>query len=535
MAWQRALAVLFILFVTCGLAAAAPAPSATTCESRINECDPGDDVNDVEISMLQFDAVISAAHHHVETSQVAPTHALVLHNESSPVAAHPQERPTFQMVYRAVPVHAAAATVRLSDATSKTPLAYAQEPTHGPAMAGLGPQVAHSSEELVEGTATVGVEGTAIAEAAAGLAARERAMAAAAAKTATSATSRGAGTDALVYLLVIVLVLAVIVLGFIMIRIGNGRSGSQAAAQQHLTQGLKEGNDPELQPKDYFSPPASHRSVGSHSRHSPVGPMVQSFSGPTWGPLAAASLPPTAGPSSAVSLGGMAGAGPRSSGSLHSSTVTDPQGRPSTGSVDGNPDLPPPICPSLILPRTEARFMVKMQTLQQGISISTGSVLDILGTSRRKLLHASIVEENAGGRQLALASVGCEDNPRVFVRAGPVPLSMGDSDAPQSMEIHGRRGALYGTLEASSNGGATLHHGGRKVMSIEEGTSADMQMTASMVDGRTIATAGRSNDGHGDAWKLQVMPGADAILIASCMLALILLRPNQCPGQARVF
>merc|ERR1719277_1224373 len=56
-------------------------------------------------------------------------------------------------------------------------------------------------------------------------------------------------------------------------------------------------------------------------------------------------------------------------------------------------------------------------------------------------------------------------------------------------------------------------------------------MTANASDGRILATAG-PNDGTGmiqsdvpNAWKLQVRPGADAVLISTCMLAKALLQP----------
>lgn len=161
------------------------------------------------------------------------------------------------------------------------------------------------------------------------------------------------------------------------------------------------------------------------------------------------------------------------------------------------------------------------------MAVPASGALDVLGTSRRKLLHVVMSEESGGGRQLALASVGCEDNPRVFVSA-----PAGAFSGSQPLDIRGRKGNAYGTLEPSGrNGGAVLVHGRQQVMTIEVGTSGDMQMTATIPDGRVIATAGRSStasgmpDAKGDTWKLQVMPGADAILIASCMLAMILLNP----------
>jgi hypothetical protein len=70
----------------------------------------------------------------------------------------------------------------------------------------------------------------------------------------------------------------------------------------------------------------------------------------------------------------------------------------------------------------------------------------------------------------------------------------------------------------------------KPVLQIEMGNHVDFHMTASAMDGCVLASAGRNlaiggrQDGL-DSWKLQAKPGTDAVLITSCMLGLILLRP----------
>lgn len=186
---------------------------------------------------------------------------------------------------------------------------------------------------------------------------------------------------------------------------------------------------------------------------------------------------------------------------------------------------PPPICPSLILPHTEARFMIPIESLMRA-----SGELDIRGTSGRKLLHGSVTETPDGNRCLALASCGCEEDPRVTVvapaRAGQGPLS-GTSSGMSTMELFGKGGNFYGTLEPGPDGGAVLRCEGEIVMSLDPG-AGDLRMTASSMDGRLLASAGknvqvavRQLESH-DTWKLQVKPGLDAVLIVSCMLGAML-------------
>jgi len=201
-------------------------------------------------------------------------------------------------------------------------------------------------------------------------------------------------------------------------------------------------------------------------------------------------------------------------------------GLPMAGPGDA-PDVdasggPPAICPSLILPNTEARFMISMEQLVP----SSGSMsINILGTSGRKLLHASVDNASDGRRMLAIASVGCEDDPRCLINRPPPESSM------PHLEVQGRYGKPYGKLEMLPPNRAILRCGEEPVMAIEVTSPSENRMTANAADGRILATAG-PNDGTGmiqsdvpNAWKLQVRPGADAVLISTCMLALALLQP----------
>mmetsp|Transcript_54931 Transcript_54931/g.98685 ORF Transcript_54931/g.98685 Transcript_54931/m.98685 type:complete len:380 (+) Transcript_54931:89-1228(+) len=189
----------------------------------------------------------------------------------------------------------------------------------------------------------------------------------------------------------------------------------------------------------------------------------------------------------------------------------------------------PPLCPSLILPRTEARFMIAMDSLHSPL---TGSI-HILGRSGRRLLHCSISPTTDGRRCLALASIGCEDDPRALVFTPP-PSSM-------QVDLHiGRSDAYYGHIESPPGSSSSILHYGEShnpVMYLELGSYEDLQISATSAAGNVMAFAGKTNALPGsfglqgrqpignDVWKLNVKPGADPLLVASCMLALILLKP----------
>jgi hypothetical protein len=95
------------------------------------------------------------------------------------------------------------------------------------------------------------------------------------------------------------------------------------------------------------------------------------------------------------------------------------------------------------------------------------------------------------------------------------------------MELYGKSGQFYGTLEPAVGGGAVLWCENRPVMCLESG-GGDLRMIASTMDGRLLASAGknvqvavRRLESH-DTWKLQVKPSFDAVLIAACMLGTLL-------------
>lgn len=172
----------------------------------------------------------------------------------------------------------------------------------------------------------------------------------------------------------------------------------------------------------------------------------------------------------------------------------------------------PAICPSLVLPHTEARFKINRLQIEQLRGAATGS-LDIKGTSGKKLLHALVCQSPDGRQCLMLSSCGCEDDPRACVFTSPT-----------DFEIFGKAGKFYGWLKAQGADEATLYHSGiggesKEVMQIQM-SEEPFRRDAYTMNGQLLGSASRDSE----AWSLQAKPGADAILITSVILALQLLR-----------
>jgi len=191
------------------------------------------------------------------------------------------------------------------------------------------------------------------------------------------------------------------------------------------------------------------------------------------------------------------------------STVASSIGTLASGGI-----MPPPVCPSLILPHTEARFIIKLDAL---LRLRIGS-LDIKGTSGRTLLQTTVWKGLDGRRALSITSVCCTDDPRVMV--------MGPARQGEAMEVLGKGGSMYGTIESTAGKRGVLRHKGEQVMTIETADPKLLKMAAFAADNRKIGVAQPKTAAvpeEGDDWRLSVAAGADAVLISACMLGMVLL------------
>lgn len=193
-------------------------------------------------------------------------------------------------------------------------------------------------------------------------------------------------------------------------------------------------------------------------------------------------------------------------------------------------DGPPVICRELVLPETEARFLIEAASLRS----EGGRTVTILGGSgRQPLLVAYLQDHGPKGFQLWLHSMGQNstvlDTPRAVVVPG---RSMAN------FEIYDRDLKLYGELESSHPGRLTLMCNGFPVLVIDA-TSDELHYNACQMDGRMLATGRLAPDvpQHvlaklgGEAWRLRVVAGCDAIVVLSTMLTAMLMKRFR-PGSA---
>eukprot|EP00930_Biecheleria_cincta_P075667 TRINITY_DN62846_c0_g1_i1.p1 TRINITY_DN62846_c0_g1~~TRINITY_DN62846_c0_g1_i1.p1 ORF type:complete len:381 (+),score=40.63 TRINITY_DN62846_c0_g1_i1:52-1194(+) len=185
---------------------------------------------------------------------------------------------------------------------------------------------------------------------------------------------------------------------------------------------------------------------------------------------------------------------------------------------------PPAICPSLVLPMHEARFMISLGRIRACMQGQLGPI-DILGLSGHKLLHGMLEDARESGTRLTIASVNRENDPRAIIVTGKSVFRH---------EVHGPDGQTYGTLDFFG-ARVLLMQSITPVMVFDAGDPNALQYIASGMDGRVLATAGRHANElseEDEVWRLQVRPGIDSILTMICMLAIILLPRQRVRGAA---
>jgi len=181
-------------------------------------------------------------------------------------------------------------------------------------------------------------------------------------------------------------------------------------------------------------------------------------------------------------------------------------------------NVPPPLCPALVLPVCEARFAVPMTAL---LNVDPKG-FDVVGLSGNPLLRAVLRSETSGPSTLEIILAHAHSSPRATV--GPPR----QASAGNGWEICGPNNTFYGMLVHQSNGGFVVSHGnpGRQVMVIE-GDIRAKRLTVSSGDCRALASVScGSSNFDVEHMELRVHPGVDAVLVLSCVLAVVLLTPG---------
>jgi len=184
-------------------------------------------------------------------------------------------------------------------------------------------------------------------------------------------------------------------------------------------------------------------------------------------------------------------------------------------------ELPPPLCPNVILPNCEVRVGIPMHELGR---ITSEGDLNIVGLSGNPLLRAALRKTEAG-RTLEISMPEPRSAPRAIV--GPsFKEVVGMQGKSRAVQILGMKGAFYGMLEMRSSGACYVIKDGQTVLAID-GDSDKLHLTINSGLGSQLATVTCSSEPfHGaEHLEVRVQPGVDTVLVLACVLAVVLLSP----------
>mmetsp|Transcript_137222 Transcript_137222/g.256214 ORF Transcript_137222/g.256214 Transcript_137222/m.256214 type:complete len:477 (+) Transcript_137222:150-1580(+) len=182
--------------------------------------------------------------------------------------------------------------------------------------------------------------------------------------------------------------------------------------------------------------------------------------------------------------------------------------------------MPPPLCPTLVLPVCAARFGVPMVQIA---NLTSEGDLSIVGLSGNPLLRAS-VRKVGSRRSLEIAMPEGGSAPRATI--GPNLQNLNDPD-DGVLEIRGLKNAFYGMLELRPSGACYVIRDGERMMAID-GDTDSLQLSIRSAAGMQWASVLCSTEPFGvvDHLEIRVEPGVDTVLILACVLAVLLLSPT---------
>jgi len=187
---------------------------------------------------------------------------------------------------------------------------------------------------------------------------------------------------------------------------------------------------------------------------------------------------------------------------------------------------PPALCPTLVMPMSEALLGIQMYELAQ---LNQEGSLNIVGISGKPLLRAEI-KKNGNTRTLEIAM----PEPNSIPRASIGPPTMGESSQYGSrvLEIRGMRGAFYGSLEMRSSGACYVVKDGQTVLTID-GDAESLQLSLKSSVGLQLAAVRCSTEQFEgvDHVEIRVEPGVDTVLVVAVVLAVLLLSPYLPPAD----
>jgi len=219
-------------------------------------------------------------------------------------------------------------------------------------------------------------------------------------------------------------------------------------------------------------------------------------------------------------------------GSPHLSGIFLPDPRTSTVSCVSITDQqrqtakPPPLCPTLVMPMSEALLGIQMYELAQ---LNQEGSLNIVGISGKPLLRAE-VRKNGNTRTLEIAMPEPNSIPRASI--GPPTSGESKNHGSRVLEIRGMRGVFYGTLEMRSSGACYVVKDGQTVLTID-GDAESLQLSLKSSQGLQLAAVKCSTEQFEgvDHVEVRVEPGVDTVLVIAVVLAVLLLSPYLPPAD----
>jgi len=177
--------------------------------------------------------------------------------------------------------------------------------------------------------------------------------------------------------------------------------------------------------------------------------------------------------------------------------------------------VPPPLCPTLVMPVCEARFGVPVTDIAK---LGVEGEISIVGLSGNPLLRSMIRLDHHQHRTLEICMPEKNSAPRVTV----APSSLGL--APQGYDIRGMKGTFYGFLEIQPCGTCAVIKDGQTVLLLD-GDTENLQLSIRSGLGTPLASVSCSAEPFGgvDHVEVRVEPGVDTVLVLAVVLCVLVL------------
>jgi hypothetical protein len=195
--------------------------------------------------------------------------------------------------------------------------------------------------------------------------------------------------------------------------------------------------------------------------------------------------------------------------------------------IPQSPQLPP-LCPTLVMQGTEARFGIPMQEIAALTRDGCGD-LTVVGLSTNPLLRAAL-KKIGSSRMLEISMPESNSVPRATLTPSSSVHAGTTSERSRTLEIHDMRGNLYGVLEMRTNGACYVIKDGQPILYID-GQAENLHLVLKSNAGVRLGDVRCSAEPFGgvDHVEIRIEPGIDTVLVLAVVLAVLLLSPYLSP------